>query len=71
MIAGTEYIATVHARLAKRMVRAFPLEIRPTPMPSERMEQSVQWHKFRTNDPGLVWLRGSLAQAARNIDDGI
>jgi DNA-binding transcriptional LysR family regulator len=69
MVAGTEYVATVHARLAKRMVRTFPLEIRPTPVPFERMEQSVQWHKFRTNDPGLVWLRGMLAQAAPHIDD--
>jgi hypothetical protein len=33
------------------------------------MEQSVQWHKFRTNDPGLVWLRGLLAQASQRIND--
>ncbi len=69
MIVGTEYIATVHARIAHRLVQAFPLEIRPTPMPFDRMEQSVQWHKFRTNDPGLVWLRGMLAEAARHMDD--
>jgi hypothetical protein len=29
----------------------------------------VQWHKFRTSDPALVWLRGMLAEAARHIDD--
>ena len=69
MVTGTEYIATVHAHLAHRLARAFPLEIRPTPIPFERMEQSVQWHKFRTNDPGLVWLRGMLAEAAKHIDD--
>jgi LysR family transcriptional regulator, nod-box dependent transcriptional activator len=69
MLVGTEYVATVHARIARRMVQAFPLAIRPTPMPFDRMEQSVQWHKFRTNDPGLVWLRGLLAQASQQIDD--
>jgi len=69
MLVGTEYIATVHARIARRMVQAFPLEIRPTPMPFDRMEQSVQWHKFRTNDPGLVWLRGMLAEAAKRMDE--
>jgi len=69
MLVGTEYIATVHARVARRLAQAFPLEIRPTPMPFDRMEQSVQWHKFRTNDPGLVWLRGMLAQAARHMDE--
>jgi LysR family nod box-dependent transcriptional activator len=69
MLVGTEYIATVHARIARRMVQAFPLEIRPTPMPFDRMEQSGQWHKFRTNDPGLIWLRGMLAEAARHMDE--
>jgi LysR family transcriptional regulator, nod-box dependent transcriptional activator len=69
MLVGTEYIATVHARVARRLVQAFPLEIRPTPMPFDRMEQAVQWHKFRTNDPGLVWLRGMLAEAAKHIDE--
>lgn len=38
-------------------------------MPFDRMEQSVQWHKFRTTDPGLVWLRGMLAEAVRRMDD--
>jgi len=69
MLVGTEYIATVHARIARRMMQAFPLEIRPTPMLFDRMEQSAQWHKFRTNDPGLVWLRGMLAAAARHMDE--
>jgi DNA-binding transcriptional LysR family regulator len=69
MLVGTEYVATVHARVARRMVQAFPLEIRPTPMPFDRMEQAVQWHKFRTNDPGLVWMRGMLAEAAKHMDD--
>lgn len=69
MLVGTEYVATVHERVARRLARALPLVIRPTPIPFDRMEQSVQWHKFRTNDPGLVWLRDLLAQAARHIDD--
>jgi LysR family transcriptional regulator, nod-box dependent transcriptional activator len=70
MLIGTEMVATVHARVAARLAKAWPLEIRPTPMPFDRMEQSVQWHKFRTTDPGLVWLRGMLAEAVRRMDDG-
>jgi len=69
MLVGTEFVATVHARVAQRLVKAFPLEIRPTPMPFDRMEQAVQWHKFRTNDPGLVWLRRLLADAAKHMDE--
>ena len=69
MLVGTELVATLHARVAARLAKAWPLEIRPTPMPFDRMEQSVQWHKFRTTDPALVWLRGMLAEAARHMDD--
>jgi DNA-binding transcriptional LysR family regulator len=69
LVVGTEMVATVHARVAARLVKAWPLEIRPTPIPFDKMEQSVQWHKFRTSDPALVWLRGMLSEAVRHIDD--
>jgi DNA-binding transcriptional LysR family regulator len=69
LVVGTEMVATVHARVAARLVKAWPLEIRPTPIPFDKMEQSVQWHKFRASDPALIWLRGMLAEAAKHIDD--
>lgn len=69
LVVGTDRVATVHARVAARMARIWPLEIRPTPIPFDKMEQSVQWHKFRTSDPALVWLRGMLAEAVRHIDE--
>jgi len=69
LLVGTDRVATVHERVAKRFVGAWPLEIRPTPMKFDPMEQAMQWHKFRTNDPGLSWLRGLLAEAALRIDD--
>jgi LysR family transcriptional regulator, nod-box dependent transcriptional activator len=69
LLVGTDRVATVHERVARRLVGAWPLEIRPTPMKFEPMEQAMQWHKFRTNDPGLTWLRGILAEAARRIDE--
>lgn len=69
LVVGTEMVATVHARVAARLASVWPLEIRPTPIAFDKMEQSVQWHKFRTSDPALVWLRGMLAEAARHIDD--
>jgi LysR family transcriptional regulator, nod-box dependent transcriptional activator len=69
LLVGTHRIATVHRRVAQRLVGAWPLEIRPTPMKIDAMEQAMQWHKFRTNDPGLTWLRGLVAEAARRIDE--
>jgi LysR family nod box-dependent transcriptional activator len=68
LVVGTNYVATVHARLAKRLAASWPIDIRPTPVPIAAMEQAVQWHKYRTQDAGLVWLRGLLKTAVGRMD---
>ena len=68
MVVGTDLIATVHARLARQAATALPLQIKPPPVPINAMEQVVQWHRHRSQDPGLVWLRGLLRQAAVRMD---
>lgn len=70
LVVGTEYVATVHARLARQFTERWPLAVRPPPLPIEPMQQSVQWHKYRTQDPGLLWLRGLLRQAVSRMDAG-
>jgi hypothetical protein len=40
-------------------------------MPMTHMTQSMQWHKYRTQDPGLLWLRGLLKQAVQRMDAAI
>ena len=71
LVVGTEYVATVHARIARKMAAAEPIAIRPTPIPFDRMEQVMQWHKYRTQDPGLVWLRKTLVEAAARMDSAV
>lgn len=68
MVVGTDLVATVHARLARLLKDAWPIEIRPSPVPITAMEQGFQWHKYRTQDPGLVWLRGLLKRAVLRMD---
>lgn len=68
MVVGTELIATVHTRLARALQPAWPIELRPPPLPITAMEQGLQWHKYRTQDPGLVWLRGLLRRAVARMD---
>ena len=63
LVVGTDRIATMHARLARLARKSLPLRLLPTPMPSPAMQQTMQWHKYRTLDPGLVWLRGLLHEA--------
>ena len=69
LVVGTEYIGTVHARLAKRLLPALPVVIQPMPMPVVKFTQTVQWHQYRTRDPGLTWVRSMLHAAARQLDD--
>ncbi|MEK8027515.1 MAG: hypothetical protein RLY78_2929 [Pseudomonadota bacterium] len=68
MVAGTELIATVHRRLAERMAPAAGGVLRPLPLEIPPMTQSLQWHGYRTQDPGLVWLRTLLRQAVQRMD---
>jgi hypothetical protein len=34
------------------------------PLPIPKFEQAMQWHKYRATDPGLIWLRQLLKDAA-------
>lgn len=68
LVVGTEFVATVHRRLAQAFRSTWPIALRPPPVPVSPMEQAVQWHQYRTKDPGLVWLRGLLEQAVQRMD---
>lgn len=68
LLIGTEYVATLHERLARILSKAWPLAIRPCPFEIPPMQQAMQWHKHRTQDPGLAWLRGQFRKAALAVD---
>lgn len=68
LVVGTELIATVHARLARRLQPALPIALVPVPLPMPELEQTMQWHRYRSQDPGLVWLRALMQQAALAMD---
>lgn len=68
LVVGTELIATVHVRLARRLLPALPITLLPVPLPMPELDQAMQWHKYRAQDPGLIWLRSLLLQAAAEMD---
>lgn len=71
LVVGTEFIGTVHARLARSVLPALPIVLRPVPLPMSTFHQAMQWHKYRSNDPGMVWLRTVMHEAAASlINDG-
>lgn len=68
LVVGTDRVATVHRRLAAYGSQFLPLKVLEPPVELRKMTQVMQWHKYRTNDPGLVWLRGLLHQAVKVMD---
>lgn len=68
LVLGTDRIATVHRRLALRMQRMLPIALLEPPFPMPEMQQSMQWHKFRSHDPAIVWLRDCFHEAVREMD---
>jgi DNA-binding transcriptional LysR family regulator len=67
LVVGTDLIGTVHRRLAVHLRPLLPLEIRPVPLPMHAFSQAMQWHKYLTRDPGLIWLRGLLKETASRM----
>lgn len=64
LLVGTDHVATMHERLARLSLSMWPLAIKPCPIDVPPMQQAFQWHKYRTQDQGIVWLRGLFRQAA-------
>ena len=66
LVAGTERIATVHRRLARQAEQALPIKILDLPFRIPKMKQAAQWHKYRSQDAGLIWLREVIRQSAKD-----
>ena len=68
LVVGTDRIATIHRRLAVQLKKMLPIVLLDPPVPFSNMHQAIQWHKYRSTDPGIVWLRRVFHDAARLMD---
>jgi DNA-binding transcriptional LysR family regulator len=68
LVVGTEFVATLHARLARRMAAWQPLAILPSPVRIPTLALMTQWHQYRSQDPALLWLRGLMREAVARLD---
>jgi len=72
LVVGTDRIATVATRLAKKYARFLPLKLISLPVAVPPMTEVLQWHKYHDQDPAYTWLRGALrAQAAMLLEHSI
>ncbi|PJE26382.1 transcriptional regulator, LysR family [Pseudooceanicola antarcticus] len=64
LIRGTDRIALIQRRLAQVAVERGGMRMHPAPFEVASLKQSMRWHKHRTRDPGLIWLRALVRDAA-------
>jgi LysR family nod box-dependent transcriptional activator len=69
LLLGTQHIALMHRRLALRSRAMLPLRILNAPFELPTLVETIQWHKFRTADPGRRWLHHLLQEAAQAAPD--
>lgn len=67
LVVGTDRIAVVHRRTAQLAARHLPIAILDIPFRMERFEQQMQWHHYRSRDPGIMWVREIFTQAAAKM----
>jgi DNA-binding transcriptional LysR family regulator len=69
LVAGTDLVAAVPERLARRMGAAADVTIVEPPFGMIELVEAAWWHPLHTTDPALTWLRGiihgSLGSRAR------
>jgi LysR family transcriptional regulator, nod-box dependent transcriptional activator len=66
-IVGTGRIATVQRRLAQYYVKIMPLRIIEPPLALPTLIESAHWNAAFDRDPGNLWLRQVLKEAAQGV----
>jgi DNA-binding transcriptional LysR family regulator len=67
VVAGTDLVAVVPERLARRVAAAAGVVIAEPPFGRVELVEAAWWHPTRTADPAQDWLRGVLAEAAQSL----
>jgi len=67
-LVGSQRIATMHRRLARRMAQTMPLILIDTPIAIPGIRQAAQWATSSDNDPAIRWVVKRLQQLAAAPD---
>ena len=68
IVAGTDLVVTLPARLGALLAEPFGLRALSPPLPLPRFTVSALWHERTHRDPAAEWFRGVLAEVARSLD---
>jgi LysR family transcriptional regulator, nod-box dependent transcriptional activator len=67
VLIGTELIAIMHGQLARFYQRYMPLKLLRLPFPMPPINMHIQWHRYHNHDPGTLWFRDFVKQAAKEV----
>ena len=69
VLVGTDRIATIQTRLARKYVRTLPLKLIESPVELPKLVETLQWNIHRDPDPAGRWLRGKLKETPLEASD--
>ncbi|GAA4667474.1 MULTISPECIES: LysR family transcriptional regulator [Amycolatopsis] len=68
LVAGTDRVALLQERLARQVAGTLGLRVLPCPGDPQPIVEKLWWHENFEDDPGHVWLRGLLTDAAKFLN---
>ncbi|MFT4247429.1 MAG: LysR family transcriptional regulator [Pseudomonas sp.] len=67
LIAGTDRVATLHARMAGSFLQTMPIRLVRPLFEMPRLVEVLQWHRYRDLDPGNQWVRERIIAMAQQL----
>ncbi len=67
LLIGTQRVATMHRKLAERVVGRFPLAACEVPFDIPPIREGIQWHLTSKNDFAIQWVIGQLRTVALEL----
>lgn len=56
MTIGTERVATVHRKMAEKIIKDLPIKIQEMPIEMDGLRLAIQWHSFNARNAALQWV---------------
>ena len=67
LVVGTDRIATLPTRLARKYAKFLPLKLLTLPVDISPIHEKLQWHRAHSQDPANTWLRTQLKEAVARV----
>ena len=67
LVAGTDLVAAVPERLARRVTSAAGVTVTDPPFGTIEFVEAAWWHPMHSTDPALTWLRAVVREVAASL----